>query len=742
MFAHYKKMDPFNVRITSSYTIFQKHRCFNLHIHGSADYLLPMTSKPLSVGLREIANWQLDPGAPRNLQVNLPKLQRGFVWDPPRIINLWDSMLRGFPIGSLLLSEIGDSDSPSNSSDQFWLLDGQQRATSIAMGFYNPWNGHSNIGSNNDKEGWSLKVIPTLWIDLLPKVGNDEEKLFYPYLVTQSHPWGYSESGRVLSHPLRSCALSAFSSDLNKSSYTDFPLKDVFPWKANLAVPLSFVLECSFANPDNDDRFKSSLQENCKLLPLSWRSKYEVELGKLPLSHFSSFRESCFSLKKYSVNLNYLSSRILENDRTDAKDNSILFVRLNTGGIPLQGEELIFSLFKSIFPKAKDAVESAAAGFMAPSRLFSLLVRLVAAEGDHSKLYKDISLRDFKSMLSDIGFKERLEAFIDQQVAKIVATAQNLLIGSHSYRLPPALATRTLNESPDVFLAILYWLHRGGELQIESTEHRLLIAVTTALSWFGGDAKEKKENFRQWMEAAKSRPDEEFWSPETIRVLFIRDENPMPLFPNPDDLNDFLHETIGTNPKYDWENLGSTCPKHPIYNNYKHIPIAEEKSSDVELISQESVRRFINNLSKCLNALLFAQREFIEEKFKNFQQWDLVLKDIDSPWDVDHIYPSSYRKWYVSEKYRDWNNTIGNKRIEELSRNRSDGDTHPIVKLAQENTRGDSFVLPDVWEMMQPTSTNISDNTNADAICSIILRRTAEIYRKWYTTLQINQLMR
>ena len=99
-----------------------------------------------SVSLFEIAGWQLGAlGADQDnkqLKVKLPKLQRGFVWEPARIIDLWDSLLRGFPIGSLLLSEIGDQGDARDGNDQYWLLDGQQRATTIAIGFYNPWESH------------------------------------------------------------------------------------------------------------------------------------------------------------------------------------------------------------------------------------------------------------------------------------------------------------------------------------------------------------------------------------------------------------------------------------------------------------------------------------------------------------------------------------------------------------------------------------------------------------------------
>jgi len=48
-----------------------------------------------------------------------------------QIESLWDSLLRGYPVGSFLLSRIDNG--------TLFLLDGQQRATSIALGYYDPW---------------------------------------------------------------------------------------------------------------------------------------------------------------------------------------------------------------------------------------------------------------------------------------------------------------------------------------------------------------------------------------------------------------------------------------------------------------------------------------------------------------------------------------------------------------------------------------------------------------------------
>ena len=47
--------------------------------------------------LEEIAKWELNP---EHSGVELPSIQRGFVWKPKQIEDLWDSILRGYPIGS------------------------------------------------------------------------------------------------------------------------------------------------------------------------------------------------------------------------------------------------------------------------------------------------------------------------------------------------------------------------------------------------------------------------------------------------------------------------------------------------------------------------------------------------------------------------------------------------------------------------------------------------------------------
>ena len=105
-----------------------------------------MTTK--SYGIEDISTWLLQKGS----EIELPAIQRGFVWKTSQIENLWDSIFRGYPVGSFLLSQ---------KETHLELFDGQQRATSIALGFYNPWEQHSEnkqIGSDNGSEFLNKKV--------------------------------------------------------------------------------------------------------------------------------------------------------------------------------------------------------------------------------------------------------------------------------------------------------------------------------------------------------------------------------------------------------------------------------------------------------------------------------------------------------------------------------------------------------------------------------------------------------
>ena len=91
----------------------------------------------------------------------LPAMQRPFVWGEDRIYRLMDSLLRGFPIGSLMLwrtssvqrfrsfprnldtgiSPVYNYTTSSENDNKYLVLDGQQRLTSLFTAFKGTYNG-------------------------------------------------------------------------------------------------------------------------------------------------------------------------------------------------------------------------------------------------------------------------------------------------------------------------------------------------------------------------------------------------------------------------------------------------------------------------------------------------------------------------------------------------------------------------------------------------------------------------
>lgn len=115
----------------------------------------------------------------RTGDIKLPKFQRPFIWNKPDILKLWDSIYKGYPIGSILLwltkeklaSERKIADLDINEREEEYptnyLLDGQQRLSSLCGPLY--WN-------NKDKNSpWNIVFDVDKEIFLYP----DDQKIQY-----------------------------------------------------------------------------------------------------------------------------------------------------------------------------------------------------------------------------------------------------------------------------------------------------------------------------------------------------------------------------------------------------------------------------------------------------------------------------------------------------------------------------------------------------------------------------------
>jgi hypothetical protein len=134
---------------------------------GNGEWILDYRNRKIDIKNKNITEFIHQLAAGKFL---IPTFQRLFIWDPEHIINLWDSVFRCYPIGTILCwkthtplhvhRKLGGFFLPENGhSDQSlrrYILDGQQRATSLLASYYG--------GSGKVREQFSFNF--TLYFDL------------------------------------------------------------------------------------------------------------------------------------------------------------------------------------------------------------------------------------------------------------------------------------------------------------------------------------------------------------------------------------------------------------------------------------------------------------------------------------------------------------------------------------------------------------------------------------------------
>jgi len=686
--------------------------------------------------LQDIANWQLNPNKE---SVDLPELQRGFVWKPNQIESLWDSLLRGFPIGSFLLSK--------DDEGKLFILDGQQRATSIALGYYNPWQ----INESNPLF-WSLKKVPVLWLDLAPKEKPSTQK-YTLRLVTQSHPWGYKavDNSSILTLSDRRKALEIFRENKENKNigYTQFSLKDVFPYDSTLPVPLAFLT--SLIKSDN---WKDNLLKLCeKYLPHNFIHTKHLEGNYInELRKYIENDKSAETIFKAIENLNKIQTpsiitnkEILESEDEQTGEDPTLFVRLNSHGTRIAGEDLIYSIYKATFPNSKELVEKAGLDFIAPSHIISLASRLVLSD-INNKYPNHIGINEFRKHLKNPEFKQKLENFIGKEnsspIADLFLTVVDIFNlevfqseDNQKSPLPPVLVKKLIKGSSELLLMILQWLKLRKSNELTDIEKENILAVFTALSWFGRD------NTLFVNKIWDSLGSDKVWNKQTIsRLFFVNNWYIMYPLVRPFDLREFLLEHV-VQKNVSWDNL-YTKPEDKLNEQYKSVI---EENIKEENKKQEYInviwRCFIGSLFHNRSMLLFVQRKYIKEKFKDFNRLE-NLEDTNTPWDWDHIYPESwvYHIPNVNVNVRRWTYSIGNLRAISLEDNRSENNREsPSERLS--DVKKESFIKENDWEYWEKITKRIYDNQNEiKDYLSAVINRLCNIYAEWYNSLKIGDL--
>ena len=355
----------------------------------------------------------------------IPPLQRGQVWKrkAAHIELLWDSIFRGFPIGCLVVCPKLEQQHPHEENNSFThdLLDGQQRAYTISLGFNDPFSPLEH-------------PEPILWLDLHPELGRGITGTFLFRLTTEAHPWGYTKDDNAapialwkIREALKTCG---FMNEQGEAQGRPKPA-ECWPFEARVPVPVSWLLVDSAEDPE---RFWSGVQCRCekhaKDVPDEHWSRKAAQYIKNSKDEVSEVWKGIQrALKEFRVPCLVVPEEVIaapswqETDELNTGGNENianvehLFQRLNAGGMRLEPEELAYSMLKAHWPELKDPVEKLARKRMPEARLVSLAARVATAVSQSptksgSIIPRALSVSDFRRLKYDKSRKDQRDKIL------------------------------------------------------------------------------------------------------------------------------------------------------------------------------------------------------------------------------------------------------------------------------------------------------------------------------------------
>jgi uncharacterized protein with ParB-like and HNH nuclease domain len=715
-------------------------------------------NKTVAYTIADIAEWQDDIYIKNNdesishQKISLPSLQRGFVWKPYQIESLWDSLLRGYPVGSILISK---------SAEIKELLDGQQRCTSIALGFVNPFD------SISTQEIFNLKSnIPSVWIDLAEVKNSNYGLKFGIRVLTRSHPWGYQmiNHRQPISASEREKALLYFRKKVGNSetSFSKLPINIISPWDCNYPIPLQVLLTCDDSNIEvwtaQVNEFISIHLKQIKTKHTTSDEQY-VDYGEVSDLNFKILFEAVSKAKKILIPEIIIEKEVIVDEENDEENEDVtLFVRLNTEGTRISGEELIYSLLKATFPEAKILVEKIGLKYIAPSRIVNLFARLsLMQKMNFEHFQQDVNIVSFRKNLKEVEFVTNLKNFIgevkvnDSDAQKIVSDAISIL--SINKDLPRIYIKEVVVRTPDLFLVLLVFLIKNREL---SDEQKIDIHKgyhTVAL--FNTDAKTaagllfeslQKNGWTDWkgvVDGIKIKSSDiilplieprQFGDFILNHLLpkFLEEKNTH--FAN----NDLLKEIIKSN-----------------VNELNYLFVAtnfQDNLSDEELYNSnvDNAAKYWVNLSEKIfknrTFLVLAQRKYFKSEFNEFMEFD-GIEDTNKPWDWDHIFPISWvhSRHGISQVIKWLIHTNGNLRALSFNENRSQSNHQSPSLRFTNNLKAseNSYILSndlEHWTKLTNEHWKLDKNSQmVPELAAAIFKRMINIYSDIYSLFNENK---
>jgi hypothetical protein len=632
--------------------------------------------------LREIASW----GDVNRSTVKIPDIQRGLVWKSRQIEFLWDSMLRGFPIGSFILSDADGS---------YYLLDGQQRFNAVATGF-----------------GSIKRDDAMLWLDICPSFPQNSTRVFLIKATTTAHPWGFNndDSCSPLSAEKRRNALKMYGKE-NQSIYkNNISLNETWPIMANKPIPLRFFLAAPL---DSEDSFAQYIVDQYQKQKSILCANLNEDDKNAIKEYYYTFNE----LSRYTIPCSILTRDVIEKESSEKKESDettpleILFNRLNTGGTRISEDDLNYSAIKAYWGNIKEANDSIAKRYMPASKLVMIAFRLALTKMDKSKgLRNPLSIRQIRSLAKNPSARDKVTEVYDNldSILRMIDSWLNVfdtIDKPNPNAMPAFIRTSIARNSPDIFLLLMY-------LASESIDHNNTISPSEAkglsllLHWLAIDKKNAAGIiFRNINEKIDTTHIQKGIS-ECISLNYL-----LPIY-SPSELQQFIQ----IKPEAGWSPwMGKDyAPWHDFYLR---------------------ISNWGNNEAQ--EMLLFAQREYINTQFCLF---DPAREDMweshNRPWDYDHIIPRNWIKerGRARTEYRDycdyWVDRIGNIGAIPFEDNRAKRDRE-AYEIYEKNAKALLFD----FHFLDFTKLNIDLTKNPDGsfnFAKLVFKRTLDIFGQSY----------
>ena len=660
----------------------------------------------------------------------LPPIQRSVVWSNEQVINYWDSLLRGYSAGMMLVHRVtnGRSDAGHKGRDvdgmtcdaneaDFQLFDGQQRMTAVLLG----------LGRGEMKESRKL------WIDLGTKPTKASGLLFQLRITSTGQPFGYRPDSPNQKIELgkrqkrweewlnNHCDGAASDRDLAFANTKGSDLID-----AKCAIPIAEICD-SLGNNANRDAI---IEELCKL------EGTQEDLVR-------DFLSALEGALKTPVILQQVDPKIV----TDEEDYIRFFARLGQGGTRLTDDELTYSIIKHQYPGIHDRMREimSHAGRLAGEVdlvLATLRVAKTKAPWEGAQEWEVISRPNpaFVSKLKDKGGVESefLKMILPEEQPALLEVALKEVRKALSYDkkahpkgLPTMLLARLPRELVDVLL--VFAVKRGFEKPWGNDDNEILSAfVLHWLLFVNNDANAAWRVFRHVKEQDWT------FGRLALQTLIAEcwDEGEAFVLPEGDAIR-VLREEVRE----------GTYWLRPWADRFKAADYNDERKPG------EALRVLSTHGELQKRALMWLQRDYITEQWKNYDPTS--NRDEDLPIDLDHIVPNGIfnfdwrhrNKRLEQEVISDnpdnfrWErgsvgNSIGNFRWLAVSDNRKRGKGK--YELLPDN--GDLVSNPTEWEKLTSKDQPWSKEDIA-TFQRLIDLRTLELYENLLTESGIKELL-